>query len=190
MRKAWGAEDAPHPQPHLTERSPAERAQDPFPAPGGIPSASQLPRSEVCTLSAKATGQNVSTAQAPLDLSTASRAVTPARPSRLQSCSKGGKVGGEGLQWQEGPGAPCAQRGHTWLKTAGACPLPGLRGTGASRNSPGLQLHPIHPSREIQATRGFCLPGEGSFAMWWPPGCWALFQGAWSQSLTEWTFTE
>ena len=49
----------------------------------------------------------------------------------------------------------------------------------------GLQLHPAHPTHAAEATGGICLPGEGSFATWWPLCCWALPQGGWTQDVRE-----
>lgn len=54
------------------------------PSTGSPPRATQRPRSAVCTPSTRATGRNVSTAQARLALSAASRAATPAGPRRHQ----------------------------------------------------------------------------------------------------------
>lgn len=112
------------------------------PSTGSPPRATQRPRSAVCTPSTRATGRNVSTAQARLALSAASRAATPAGPRRHQGCSDGGKAMGKG---SSGPGrAPCAQRGDTHGTAPQVC-----------------TSIPRTPHTAVQATSGFCLPGRG-----------------------------
>lgn len=81
---------------------------------------------------------------------------------------------------QMGSGGPGRPRGSLCPERA-----PDGRGLSSSGWVGGLQLHPTHPTRAAEATRGTCLPGQRSLARWWPLCCWVLPQGRWVQGVRQ-----